>query len=107
MVGKLRSAAEEAQAKELEVSAFEYLYKPLSRNRVAVLLINHAASTTDLVLSFKDVPGLSCSTCKLRDVYEQKDIGVHSEEYVAKAVGSRDSAFFIISGMKEEVSASQ
>lgn len=75
----------------------QYLYKPMNweGTEAAVLLMNHG-NDTDLTLKFSDVPGLKCSSCKLRDVWEKKDLGTFTGSYTAKAVGSHDAAFLMI-----------
>jgi len=79
-----------------DAPSFEYYYKPLGEGKTAVLLLNHGAQA-DLTLSFEDVPGLGCSKCFLRCIYEHKDLGSFSSSFVAKAVASHDSRFFVVS----------
>lgn len=77
--------------------SFQYLYKPMPGGKTAVLLMNSGDSAADLEFDFKDVPGLSCTSCHIRDIWAQKDAGVATNSYVAKSVGSHDCAFFILS----------
>lgn len=90
----------------VDVPAWQYLYKPLDEGgaRVAVLLMNHASSASDLRLAFGDVPGLACAAatggkCAVRDVWRRADVGVFGsqETYVAKHLEAHDAAFLIVS----------
>merc|ERR1712217_965578 len=84
--------------------SFQYLYKPLTADgtKTAVLLMNQGNAPVDLTLDFADVPGLKCTTCKVRDIWNHKDLGSASGSFVAKNVGSHDCAFLIISSESEE-----
>eukprot|EP00658_Telonema_sp_P-2_P011940 TRINITY_DN14563_c0_g1_i3.p1 TRINITY_DN14563_c0_g1~~TRINITY_DN14563_c0_g1_i3.p1 ORF type:complete len:130 (-),score=40.07 TRINITY_DN14563_c0_g1_i3:224-613(-) len=77
----------------------QYLYKPMSwdQTTAAVLIMNHGSSASDLTLKFSDIPGITCNSCKLRDVWAKKDIGSFDGSYTATSVGSHDTAFFIVS----------
>jgi len=80
------------------VPSFQYFYKPLEAggSKVAVILMNHGDIAADLRLDFADVPGLACSTCDVRDVWGRMDLGTAEKSFFAKAVGSHDCAFLII-----------
>ena len=74
------------------------LYKPLSWDgeKVAVLLMNSDTAEQDLSFDFADVPGLGCRSCRVRDVWAKKDLGVFEQSYTAKGVASHDAAFLTI-----------
>ena len=56
---------------------YEYYYKPLEEGgaKTAVLLMNNGDALTDLALAFKDVPGVRCTRCHVRDVWARQDLG--------------------------------
>lgn len=75
----------------------QYLYKPQPNNKMAVLLMNNADSDRNLTLIFKSVPKLSsAASYNIRDVWRRIDLGVFSTSYTAPGLGSRDSAFLIL-----------
>merc|ERR1712232_1162749 len=89
---------EQKQATGPMVSAtWQYLYKPMLRNgeKTAVLLLNQDTAAQDLTLSFGDIPGVSCARCKVRDIWNHRDLGTFSasEPFVVKRVASHDCAF--------------
>jgi len=83
--------------------SFQYLYKPLTYDgsKTAVLLMNQGDAAVDLTLDLADVPGLKCTTCKVRDIWNHKDLGTAAGSFVAKGVGSHDCAFLIITNAAE------
>jgi len=82
----------------LAVPAWQYLYKPLAwgGDKTAVLLMNHATSAADLMLSFADVPGLACTKCHVRDLWAKKDLGAFDGSITVAAVGAHDCAFLVL-----------
>ena len=64
--------------------------------KTAVLLMNHADAAVDLQLAFVDIPGVTCTTCKLRDLWNHKDLGSFDGMYTAKAVASHDAVFLVV-----------
>merc|ERR1712113_54673 len=78
--------------------SWQYLYKPLDAygTKTAVLLMNQGDIETDLTLDFADIPGLKCTTCNVRDIWNHEDLGSAEGTFVAKAVGSHDCAFLIL-----------
>lgn len=78
--------------------SFQYLYKPIEADgaKTAVLLMNHADTAADLLLNFADIPGVKCSKCNVRDIWNHKDLGSSDVEITITGVGSHDSAFLII-----------
>jgi len=78
--------------------SFQYFYKPMEADgaKIAVLLMNHGDSATDLTFNFADVPGLKCSSCHVRDIWNRKDLGVAQKSFTAKGVASHDSAFLVV-----------
>merc|ERR1712232_248422 len=112
MLGSINYAAVEKGMTEEEVKAtgpvmapsFQYLYKPLDfgGKKTAVLLMNHGDAATDLTFDFKDVPGLSCTKCNVRDIWNHKDLGAAQDSFLVKAVSSHDCAFLMISAAEDE-----
>merc|ERR1719327_2208567 len=80
--------------------SWEYYYKPLGGGKTAVLLMNHGDSSAELSLSFGDIPGVSCSKCSLRDIWNHKELGSFSSTY-STTVASHDAAFLIVTGASE------
>jgi alpha-galactosidase len=82
----------------LIVPAWQYFYKPMLPEgaKTAVLLMNHASGAADLTVDFSDIPGVKCTSCKLRDIWNRKDIGTFTSSYTAKAVASHDAVFLVV-----------
>jgi len=73
-------------------------YKPINKNgSVAVIAMNHDTSAQDLTITFNQIPYLTCTSCKIRDIWNHQDLGTFSATYVAKGLPSHDSAFLILS----------
>jgi len=91
-------AADLDEVGPLLAPAWQYFYKPMLPGgaKTAVLLMNHAGAAADLTLSFADIPGVTCTTCKLRDIWSHRDLGTFDGSYTAKAVASHDAAFLIV-----------
>jgi len=79
------------------VPVWQYWYKPISATQTAVLLMNHDASTASLTVNFSTIPGVTCTTCKLRDVWAHADLGSFTGTYTASNLITHDSAFVIVS----------
>jgi alpha-galactosidase len=77
---------------------FQYFYKPMEYGgrKTAVLLMNNIDVAYDLELNFADIPGVTCTTCHVRDIWNHKDLGSFHLKYTAHRVSSHDSAFLII-----------
>jgi alpha-galactosidase len=75
----------------------QFYYKPVDSTHTAILLMNQGATTQDLTFNFADVPGLSCTSCNVRDIWERTDIGSFTSSFTASAVPSHDAAFLMIS----------
>jgi hypothetical protein len=89
-----------------DVGSNLYFYKRMSQDgsSVAVLLINTHDAAIDMVLNFKDIPGLTCATtgtCHVRNIFTRSDVGVFSGSYSAAQIASHDSAFLMISNKVE------
>jgi alpha-galactosidase len=95
----LEKGADYSSVGPVEAAAFQYLYKPMAwdGSKTAVLLMNSDTASQDLTVNFADIPGLSCTTCKVRDIWNHKDLGSATTSYTAKAVASHDAAFLVIS----------
>ena len=72
----------------------EYYYKPLEAGgkRTAVLLMNNGFNAADLRLAFKDIPGVKCTRCHVRDIWERRDLGNFDGSYLAKGVAPHAAA---------------
>uniref|UniRef100_A0A7S2JDP7 Alpha-galactosidase n=1 Tax=Haptolina brevifila TaxID=156173 RepID=A0A7S2JDP7_9EUKA len=98
MISDEMSVEEIAHIGPLTVPVWQYFYKPMAPggDKTAVLLMNHASNAADLILIFSDIPGVTCSTCKVRDLWKQQDIGTFSTSYTSKGVVSHDSVFLLV-----------
>lgn len=98
-VVELTDAFIEAMENETRVTvpSHQYLYKPVNtEGDVAVLLMNSDSQSQQLTAKFSDVPGVSCTNCRVMDVWTGKDQGMHSGSFQAE-VASHDVAFLLIS----------
>ena len=57
---------------------------------------NSDSQSQQLTAKFSDVPGVSCTNCRVMDVWTGKDQGMHSGSFQAE-VASHDVAFLLIS----------
>jgi len=85
------------------VAAYQFLYKPLERAsevsgspRTAVLMMNHAILEMTMTLKFSEIPGVTCTTCQIRDIWAKKDLGTFNGNYTV-TVAPHDAPFLIIS----------
>lgn len=76
-------------------------YKPLSSDTdgdgsggAAVIVINHGASAADISLDLTSVPGISCTSCHVFDVWKQAEDGMKSK--LEATLESHDSLFITI-----------
>lgn len=78
--------------------SFQYFSKPMlpGGEKTAVLLMNHGDSAADLTLDFADIPGVACTKCHVRDIWNHADLGAFTTSYVAHKVGSHDAAFVVV-----------
>lgn len=78
--------------------SYQFLYKPLEAAgaKTAVLLMNHDSGAQDLTVNFADIPGVTCTSCKVRDIWARKDLGASTTSYTAKGLASHDAAFLVI-----------
>ena len=96
---ELTDAYIEAYENETRVTTpkHQYLYKPVNHDGdVAVLLMNSDSGAQELTAKFSDIPGVSCSECRVTDVWTGKDEGMHSDSYAVQ-VASHDVAFLMVS----------
>jgi hypothetical protein len=75
--------------------------KAMPGGRVAILLMNNRNFTTDVNISWVDLPPdmhFRCSVggCPIRDVYAHQDLGLHDQGFTAKDLAPHDSAFVIV-----------
>ena len=87
--------ATESEARVL-TPEFQYLAKPIGGGKVAVFLMNSKSSAQVLEANFAKVPGLSCSSCHVRDIWNHKDLGIFEGKW-AGSVASHDAAFLVLS----------
>jgi alpha-galactosidase len=95
---QLTDAYIEATENESRViaSASQYLYKPIGKGRVAVLLMNMAEDTQMLTADFSKIPGITCTVgCKVRDIWQHKDLGAFNGTATVQ-VESHDAAFLVV-----------
>ncbi len=78
------------------VPVWQFWYKPVDSTHIAVLLMNHDSGSNALTLTFSDVPGLTCTTCKVRDIWAQTDLGSFTTSW-STTLASHDSSFLMIS----------
>lgn len=76
--------------------SWQFFRKPLGGGKVAVLMMNHGSSAQTLTVNFADVPDLGCKRCKVRDVWERKDLGAFDSSFTAQDLASHDSRFLIL-----------
>ena len=96
---ELTDAYIEATENETRVTtpSHQYLYKPINtEGDVAVLLMNSDSAAQELTADFSAIPGVSCSECRVTDVWAGKDTGTHSGSYKVQ-VASHDAAFLLVS----------
>lgn len=80
----------------VQAADWQQLYKPVGGGKIAVLVMNSAAATQSIDVDFSKVPGLGCTSCNVRDLWAQKDLGSFKSTYSA-SVDSHDAAFLVIS----------
>ena len=54
----------------------------MGMGKFAVLLMNHAGASTPLTLTFSDIPGITGTSFKLRDINTHTDLGTVSSVWV-------------------------
>lgn len=75
---------------------WQIFYKPVDATHTAVLMMNHQATSAPLSFTFSQVPGLTGTSFKVRDIWAQADIGTFNGQYSA-TIASHDSAFLMLS----------
>jgi len=83
---------------DTQISSFQYWYKPVEEDgaRTAVLLMNNGDAEVDFTLTFADIPGVTCTSCHVRDILLGTDLGVFDGAFVAEAVASHAAPFLVI-----------
>tara|TARA_B100000795_G_scaffold165967_1_gene124845 strand:- start:146 stop:1468 length:1323 start_codon:yes stop_codon:yes gene_type:complete len=82
--------------------SYQYLSKPISHGRVAVLLMNSGDQSEILNADFSKIPALKClhgtnaDLCHVRDIWNHKDLGDFKGKW-SGSVESHDAAFLVIS----------
>jgi hypothetical protein len=95
---ELTDAFIEANLGEERVTAAKYqkLAKLLPGGQVAVLLMNSDTAAQTLEVDFSKVPGVTCTSCHVRDIWNHKDLGPVSGSW-SGSVDGHDAAFLVIS----------
>ena len=79
----------------VSVAASQFLSKPLGGGKVAVLLMNAGDATATLETDFSTIPGVTCTSCDVRDIWAHKDLG-KMDGKVSLSVESHDAAFLVV-----------
>jgi len=74
---------------------YQKLAKPLPGGKVAVLLMNSDTAAQTLEVDFSKVPGVTCTACPVRDIWNHKDLGTQQGSW-SGPVDSHDAAFLVI-----------
>lgn len=88
--------------KNCTLPSWQAWYKPLSNGidgdssggAAAVIIINHGASAEHISLDLTSVPGISCASCHVFDVWKQVEDGMKSK--LETTLESHDSLFITI-----------
>lgn len=81
---------------DVATPTWQNLYKPIGSDRVAILLMNSANDTQSLSADFSKIPGVTCDTCNVRDIWNHKDLGSFKGSF-QQSVESHDAAFLVVS----------
>lgn len=87
----LRDAVKE----EAPVPAWQAFNKPIGGGKIALLVMNHAATPATITIPFSAVPGLTATSVDAYDVWAQKDVGTVSTSWTV-SLRSHQSAFVIV-----------
>ena len=67
--------------------------------------MNNGDVAADLTLAFKDVPGIHCTTCHVRDIWAKRDLGDFEGSFVARVVAAHAAPFLVITPATTAVAA--
>lgn len=97
-ISKFMTEEEKSAVGPMVSGTWQYLYKPMEYGgtKTAVLMLNQDTGAQDLSLTFSDVPGLKCTSCKVRDIWNRKDLGTFDNTFTVKGLASHDAAFIVI-----------
>ena len=84
-----------ASPKSTGVPAWQFFNKPVGGGKIAVLLMNHAATSATLTLPLAQVPGLGSSKASARDIWAHADLGTITNSYTV-TLNSHASAFLVL-----------
>lgn len=75
-----------------------FWYKPLEHAgaKTAVLIVNKGDTPNNYTAVFSAIPGVMCTTCHIRDVWNRKDLGTFTTNISFTNLPSHDSAFFLV-----------
>jgi hypothetical protein len=78
------------------LNGFQLWYKPTSATTIAIVVVNVRLVNQTLALPLGDVPGLSCSTCAVRDLWTGAGTSQPATQPLAIALRGHESAVFEI-----------
>ena len=58
--------------------------------------MNNGDEAADLRLAFKDIPGVRCARCHVRDIWARRDLGDFDASYLAEGVAPHAAPFLVI-----------
>ena len=58
--------------------------------------MNNGDEAADLRLAFKDIPGVRCTRCHVRDIWARRDLGDFDASYLAEGVAPHAAPFLVI-----------
>ena len=61
-----------------------------------VILMNSGDDAQSLTADFSKIPGVTCTTCNVRDIWNHKNLGAFKGSYEV-SVDSHDAAFLVVS----------
>jgi alpha-galactosidase len=68
----------------LVVPRFQYLYKPLGPEKIAVLIMNHGNTTANAAFNYREVPGLNWKYVNVRNPWDHHNLGPSSGGFSLK-----------------------
>jgi alpha-galactosidase len=78
------------------IPSWELFSKPLLNGAAALLFINHGDSNVNITINTIIVPGLQCSQCNVRDIWQHQDLGSKGPILTINELASHDSVFYTL-----------
>jgi alpha-galactosidase len=80
------------------VPLWQMFYKPVQANgaSTAVLVMNHDTNANSFTINFSDIPGVTCTTCNVRDLWAHQNLGSFTGSWSVQNLASHDSVFLMI-----------